>query len=103
MKKIIIGVGSLVLIVGGLFLYDYKSMKNDVNVCLKIDEMSFKETWNKECSKVGLAMGCNLSTQNPNREIFLKQVEINTQGCFEKYEKFKIFTFLNSLSGSEKR
>jgi uncharacterized protein YxeA len=102
MKKAIIAIGVLVLITGGLFFYDYKSMKSNVNLCIKIDEMNFKEAWNKECSKMGLGWDCNLPAQNPNREVFLKQVETNTKRCLEKHMKFRIFTFLNFLFEPEK-
>jgi len=94
-KKVLIIIGVLVLVFGGLFFYDYKSMKSNVNLCMKIDEINFKEAWNDECSRMGLGWDCNLPAQNPNREAFLQQVEKNSQMCFEKHMKFKIFTFLN--------
>lgn len=96
MKKfILIGVVVVVVIVGGLFWYDWNSQEKNLEMCFRMAEIPFTEAWDAECSMLGMERACNLPESNPNKAILKANLDQKLDECYDRHSKFKIFTFLN--------
>ena len=84
MKKIIlIGTIAAIIVIGGLFWYDWSSQKKNLELCLKTEELDFKEAWNDQCSALGLDWNCNLS-ESPEKTRIEKALDEGLDKCYDK-------------------